>query len=86
MKKLMFFALVLSLAAPVFAMDHSEFIEGPFKDATEVTKTCLECHEDQAMDFMKTPHWTWQRKQVVDGKEASIGKINVMNNFCTDFK
>ena len=73
--------MLLSLTA--YATDHSEFIEGPFADATEVTKTCLECHEDQAMDFMKTPHWTWTRKQVVNGKEENIGKINVMNNFCT---
>jgi len=83
MKKLMFFALVLSLAAPVFAMDHSEFIEGPFKDATEVTKTCLECHEDQATDIMTTPHWTWQREQVINGKKMEFGKINAINNFCT---
>jgi len=73
--------MLLSLTA--YATDHSEFIEGPFADATEVTKTCLECHEDQAMDFMKTPHWTWTRKQVVNGKEVELGKKNAINNFCT---
>ncbi len=83
MKKLLFLALVLSLAVPVFAMDHSEFIEGPFKDASEVTKACLECHEDQAMDLMKTPHWTWEREQVVNGKKQLFGKKNAINNFCT---
>jgi len=83
MKKVLFLALVLSMVVPVYAMDHSKFIEGPFADATEVTKTCLACHEKQAMDLMKTPHWTWSRKQVVNGKEMELGKINVMNNFCT---
>ncbi|MCK4501811.1 MAG: tetrathionate reductase family octaheme c-type cytochrome, partial [Desulfuromonadales bacterium] len=44
---------------------------------------CLECHEDVATNFMKTPHWTWSRKQVVNGKEIELGKINAFNNFCT---
>lgn len=83
MKKLVFFALVVSLAVPAFAMDHSKFIKGPFKDGSEVTKVCLKCHKDQAMDIMKTPHWTWKRKQVVNGKEVELGKINSINNFCT---
>ncbi len=84
MKKVLFmFVALLLLNATAYAVDHSEFIKGEFHDASKVTETCLECHEDAAIDFMKTPHWTWERKQVVDGKEITIGKKNVMNNFCT---
>ncbi len=82
MKRLLFLALVLAMVAPSYAMDHSEFIEGPFKDASEVTKACIECHEDQVTDFMKTPHWTWERKQIANGKEVTIGKKNLLNNYC----
>ena len=73
--------LLLNMTA--YAIDHSEFIEGTFADGSEVTKVCLECHEDQATDFMKSPHWTWSREQVVNGKMQKLGKINSINNFCT---
>lgn len=84
MKKVLFLAVsLLLLNMTAYAVDHSKFIEGPFADASEVTKVCLECHEDQATDFMKTPHWTWEREQVVNGKLQKLGKINSINNFCT---
>ena len=82
-KILMMLSGLLLLSLTAYATDHSEFIEGPFKDGSEVTAACLECHEDQATDFMTSPHWTWTRKQVVNGKEIELGKINSMNNFCT---
>ncbi len=84
MRNILFLTVLLVfLCLTAYAEDHSKFIEGPFKDGSEVTKACLECHEDQATDFMKTPHWTWQRKQEVNGRIVSLGKINAVNNFCT---
>lgn len=77
---LVFFLLGVTAA---FAVDHSEFISGEFEDGSAVTETCLECHEEQADAFMTTPHWTWTRKQVVNGKEVDLGKVNAFNNFCT---
>jgi len=53
-----------------------------FKTGPEVTKKCLECHEKEAADFMKTVHWTWSRPQKVKGKSVEFGKINALNNFC----
>jgi octaheme c-type cytochrome (tetrathionate reductase family) len=32
--------------------------------------------------MLKSVHWTWERKQVVNGKEMEFGKINAVNNFC----
>jgi octaheme c-type cytochrome (tetrathionate reductase family) len=66
------------------AMDHN-FITGPFKDGREVTKKCLECHEKQANDIMKTTHWTWKgTPNHVAGraKAGEQGKANMINNFC----
>ncbi len=57
-------------------------ISGPFKTPMELTKTCLECHQDASAQVMTTPHWTWEMLQVVGGKEVMRGKKNVINNFC----
>ncbi len=78
--------LFLLLAVPAVAIDvvedHQD-IEGPFADGPSVTATCLECHEDEAHDFMKTSHWTWMPMQeVIDQGEIALGKKNTMNNFC----
>jgi len=77
---------LLLIASPVLATDHSEFIEGPFNSGPDVTVKCLECHEDVALDVMKTTHWTWSAEQTVDGKKVQRGKKNVMNNFCVSVK
>jgi octaheme c-type cytochrome (tetrathionate reductase family) len=74
----------------VFAgQDHSELIKGPFKDGPDVTRACLECHEEQAADFMKTSHWRWQGpiNGHVRGYEHSrveYGKTNMINGFCVN--
>jgi octaheme c-type cytochrome (tetrathionate reductase family) len=82
-------AVILSSAIMIAAgagsaMNH-DFITGPFKDGREVTATCLECHEKQANDVMKTTHWTWKgTPNHVKGREKSAeqGKANMINNFC----
>jgi len=75
-------SVLLVPAASWAAYDHSK-IEGPFASGPEVTKACLGCHEDEAMDVMKTSHWTWTVKQKIDGKgTVDRGKKNVINNFC----
>jgi octaheme c-type cytochrome (tetrathionate reductase family) len=76
-------APLLAAAPASAAQDHSTLISGPFKTGPEVTRACLECHKDQASDFMKTVHWTWSSRQKVDGKgEVALGKANAVNNFC----
>lgn len=79
---------VMALAGgAVAATDHSDFVQGPFKEGRDVTKKCLECHEKQAVDVMKTTHWTFAgTPNHVKGMEKSTkkyGKANMINNFCT---
>ena len=78
-------ALLLVWAGSAGAADHS-FIEGPVNSGPEATKTCLECHEDAAMDIMKTSHWTWDAEQKINGKTVKRGKINAVNNFCVSVR
>ncbi len=74
---------VFVLASAAAAGSHAERIKGPVSDGSDVTKQCLNCHADAATDIMQTPHWTWTREQVIDGKQVNLGKLNAFNNFCT---
>jgi octaheme c-type cytochrome (tetrathionate reductase family) len=80
-------AMILVAFQAVAGPDHSEFVKGPFKDGQSVTKVCIECHEKQAADVMKTTHWNWSgTPNHVKGMEKSTkqyGKTNMINNFCT---
>ncbi len=63
-------------------VDHAQFVAGAtFKTGQEVTAKCLECHDQEAADFMKTSHWKWAEEQTVKGKKMELGKRNVINNF-----
>lgn len=65
--------------------DHSEIVQGPFESGSDVTRTCLECHEDAAFEVMQTAHWTWESQPYfLDGRDGpiTVGKKNSLNNFC----
>lgn len=79
---LCFLCLGILWTGAALAVDHSLFIRGPLNTGPEVTDTCLYCHDHAAEDIMKTTHWTWSLKQVVEGKQVERGKINAINNFC----
>jgi octaheme c-type cytochrome (tetrathionate reductase family) len=62
--------------------NHSDRISGPFNSPKEVTAACIECHTDEAADFMKTQHWNWLgEKFTYKGKEIRFGKKNMISNF-----
>ena len=66
-------------------VDHHDIVQGEFTTGQEVTRACLECHEDAATDLMKTTHWTWESKSFDvpwRDEDVTIGKINQINNFC----
>lgn len=88
---LFFAAVLLSSSVSAFAAeDHSQLVKGNFKEGPEVTKVCLECHEKESTDFMKTTHWTWKgTPNHVKGFEKSsklYGKANMINAFCTSIQ
>ena len=89
MKKFNWLSIVLLLALfsgwCLAQENHAELIEGTFKTPQEVTKACLECHEDAAKEVMKTIHWTWSRPvENIPGHKGVIelGKKNAINNYC----
>ena len=86
-KELLIFLVCLLFFKPVWgSQDHSKFLKGPFKTGEEITKACLECHEKEANDFIKTSHWRWKGvPRTIASKEnfkEEYGKSNLLNNFC----
>ncbi len=66
-------------------VDHSRFeeLQQEFENAHKVTEACLGCHNERHHEIMKTPHWNWERDEVLEGKGViSLGKKNILNNFC----
>lgn len=79
------FCCAMGLAGGALAVvpeDHAS-LEGPFASPMDVTKACLECHEDAAKEVMKGSHWTWEREQEIPGHGKQLrGKKNAINNYC----
>ncbi len=68
--------------------DHSKFKQLQFTPEQqktmkpeEVTKACLSCHNQAALQFHQTIHWTWRDKDDA-GNPAKFGKGGLsVNNF-----
>ncbi len=52
----------------------------------EGTKTCLACHEKEARAVHASIHYQWKAKAstLVNAGDKAIGKINMLNDFCTN--
>ena len=62
--------------------DHSqhEILNQEFTSGPEVTKACLSCHNQAALQFHQTIHWTWM--DPITEKSAKLGKGGLsINNF-----
>lgn len=63
--------------------DHSrhEALKADLKSGPEVTRACLSCHNQAALQFHKSIHWTWISPD--SSGERRMGKAgDVINNFC----
>ena len=62
--------------------DHSQLpiLKQQFTSPEDVTKACLTCHNQAAMQLHKTIHWTWKDPADPSG-ETGKGGLSV-NNFC----
>lgn len=83
--------LVLVLAGPSSAQYQGEgtLWENPHRDlvtAYEGTKTCLACHEQQARDVFTSVHYQWKADapNILNAKGRKLGKLNTLNDFCTN--
>ena len=60
--------------------DHSNFkeLQRKFTSGPEVTKACLTCHTEAALQIHRTKHWTWEVINPLNNQR--LGKKNVINN------
>ena len=52
----------------------------------EGTRTCLECHEQEALTFFHSQHYQWRGgtpNLVNTGPDQELGKLGMINDFCT---
>ncbi len=70
---------------PISPIDHSklDILNKEFKSPQQVTEACISCHTERHKEVMASSHWNWERVAYIEGRGiASIGKKNVLNNFC----
>lgn len=68
--------------APV---DHSKFaiLQQKFNRPQDVTLACLSCHTERHKEVMVNNHFTWDRmEEILNHGVVSVGKKNILNNFC----
>jgi octaheme c-type cytochrome (tetrathionate reductase family) len=72
-------------AEQISSVDHSKFeiLQQTFERPQDVTAACLSCHTERDREVMATPHWTWEREVERDGMVITVGKKDLVNNFCT---
>lgn len=69
----------------ISSVDHSKFeiLQQQFSRPQDVTAACLSCHTERDKEIMATAHWTWEREIEREGEIISVGKKQLVNNFCT---
>ncbi len=62
--------------------DHSkhEILKQPFASAPDVTSACLSCHNQAALQFQQTIHWTWMDPSTAQSAQLGKGGLSI-NNF-----
>ncbi|WP_010663284.1 tetrathionate reductase family octaheme c-type cytochrome [Marinilabilia salmonicolor] len=70
---------------PTPSVDHTLFeeLQKDFNSPQEVTEACIECHNQRHKEVIASSHWNWERISYVEDRGiASMGKSNVLNNYC----
>jgi len=62
--------------------DHTrhDILKQPFTSGPEVTQACLSCHNQAALQFHKTIHWTWMDPSTAQSAKLGKGGLSI-NNF-----
>jgi Cytochrome c bacterial len=81
-------AIAIAVAMPAGAQEPAANNHTKYFDHYEGTKTCLKCHRKEAENFFYSQHYQWQGQapQIVNAKGKLLGKMNTINDFCTNPK
>jgi len=90
MKSVMSFLMALVIVAAAAGVSPAVKVTSRHQDGRfehyEGTTTCLECHEEEAQSFFHSQHYQWQGEapNIVNSDGQKLGKMNTMNDFCTN--
>ena len=78
--------IVLLAAGDSLAAKRSYSHQDDYFEHYEGTRTCLECHESEATSFFHSQHYQWQGQSpnITNADGDKLGKMNTMNDFCTN--
>ncbi|MBI1895993.1 MAG: hypothetical protein HYS04_05575 [Acidobacteria bacterium] len=78
-------ALLLCLAPGAVRGQQKTYSHAQYFQHYEGTKTCLECHRQEAENFFGSQHYQWRgpAPQIENSGGKKLGKINTINDFCT---
>lgn len=80
---------ILTLSNAAFASGEGALVENEHRNHVqryEGTKTCLACHEKEGRAAHRSIHYQWKAEtpNLLNAGGAQLGKINVLNDFCTN--
>ncbi len=80
--------VVASVGLLAGAAHAKEYSHQKYFEHYEGTKTCLKCHAKEATSFFHSQHYQWQGNapQIVNSHGKKLGKLNTINDFCTNPK
>lgn len=79
---------ILALGAFAPGATPKEYTHAKYFDHYEGTKTCLQCHQAEAEAFFHSQHYQWvgDAPAIINAHGQKLGKMNTMNDFCTNPK
>ncbi len=79
-------AALALLAAPPATAKRKKYSHQKYFEHYEGTKTCLKCHKNRAREFIHSQHYQWKAPatNVVGADGKAYGKINMINDYCTN--
>ena len=81
-------ACFLAMALGCWAAEQPKAAHAEFFEHYEGTKTCLQCHQKEGEQFFYSQHYQWKGNapNIVNAHGRKLGKINTVNDFCTNPK
>ena len=88
MKRPILLGVLLAAAGPAGAGERAGSIRPrrPTSSTTRARRPASQCHQEQAESFFHSQHYQWQgdTPDIVNANGQKLGKINTMNDFCTN--
>lgn len=80
-----YFAAVCCVLFQTVSAGAAKYAHQEYFEHYEGTKTCLECHEEEAETFFHSQHYQWRgdAPNIVNADGQKLGKMNTINDFCT---